>query len=295
MKINKFDSQIHTTFLDELGHLEKFPVNFLYKMHLFKNFQHENFGGEDFIVATNPYVKNKNVDDILKKVVETNHNPAHVEQLSTDYYCNNSNLLISLLKLNRKIRKYDYDSSNKECIREIIKWCNQYGLPFTGKQENIFTDINDKESFYLWHKCNKVGFSVSDFIKNTSHLSDMFLFYVSIRDEEVYEELKERGFSLSDCLAFLILNFSSLKMNVNFDFKTFTMNTRFDNAFQAAIYELIHSASKSRNQDVAICPECKTPFLRDRKNKKYCPNCYPQKAYKRKISKTKQMQKEAEK
>lgn len=291
MKNKKLESLIDNAFSNENGNIKGLPVYFYYAKVLYKHYQYKIVDNEPYLIVSTPYkVVNGEIQEL-----KTPKNLFEFNGIGTNMPCKNANLLISLLKLAYKLEeKYNYDYKIKECRNEIIKWCKIYGFPFMGKQYGLLND-DTKHNWELFNNHCLIGFSIPGFILQLRTLYLSFIDYLIYKSNG--EIISYTNVTVEECKDMLKSLFSELRTYLHFDFNTLQISTEFYNLFSAAVYELMLLASTVKNndmKDLSICECCGTPYERTQRNQKYCPECSPQKAYKRRKSKIESIRKAGE-
>lgn len=269
--------QIDKNFINYDGEYVNIPMSFRYYQCKFKNYELKEYDGILYFIASHP-LKYENGE--FKEF--DNKNPTYfMHETMCPVVAQDVELLISLLKLNIRLKILEYDIKNKKVQKLITNWCKRYGLPFTGEKSIICEYGTDS----LWDKYKKVGFSVLSFMQLLRQLNSNFELHLAAKGEK--SSFTKTKLKSADCQGLSAVAFSNLIINFEFDYNTCRMITTFNNLFEAAFYELVQSATISNrtNTSISICECCGNPYERKRKNQKYCSDCSPQKAYKRRISK----------
>jgi len=262
----------------EDGLLINIPGHFKYNKMIYKEYDIKEFEGELYAIAKDP---------VLYQNEFSNQNDRQDTYLLGEAIlpinCKNGDLLFSLLKLKTKMEKNKSLRLNKKNQELIIKWCKKYGFPFEGR----LSDINRCKQDNLWMKNKLLGFSMNDFMSMLRKINMAFYMYLKIKDIDNKKNIS--GLSIEDCTKMLKQEFESLELFAHFDFEKLEYVSVVNNLFQAAMYQLMLFSLLKRIDDafigIALCKCCNAPFPPSRRNKKYCENCSPQKAYKRKQSK----------
>ena len=188
-----------------------------------------------------------------------------------------------MLKLREKIIQTKSVRINDKNIQLIIEWCKSQGLPFQGRLRDINRALIDD----LYKEKQLLGFSIEDFMLNLTTIQNAFSMYLVVKGIDKPNNIS--GLNYEECKYYLKHNFERLELVTRFNFEKFEYVSVADNLFQAAMYQLMLLTTINRNKDgalveLAICKCCHSPFMQHRRNQKYCPECSPQKAYKRKKS-----------
>lgn len=272
MKKIKEIIEIHT---NENGDIINLPVTFRYKKITYNKYETKEFNNRLYIVAKDPVLKHNN------NIYGSGY---FLGDTITPIDCKSCDLLFSLLKLYEKIRETKNVKPNKKNAEYIANWCKKYGLPFQGRLRDINREVIDD----LYKKNELLGFSVEDFMSNLKALNKTFSAYLYVKGIDKNRE-NISGLSFEECKEFLKSRFERLEMFTQFDIEKLEFITVANNLFQAAMYQLMLLTTIKRDKDgafkeIAICRCCNMPFIQNRRNQKYCSDCSPQKAYKRKIS-----------
>lgn len=288
MKKENQNYRIDTAFSTEKGNYRNLPTAFMYEKALYTKYKKMEYNGISYLIGCNPL----KYDNGKCSKFNSNCFEYCLGDILQPIYCNDANLLISLLRLKSKIDKLGLNQNNKKCIDAINKWCVKYGMPFCGIQENI-SGLNKNDEIIT--KYNLWGFAVQSFIKQLNELEKVFLAYINLKFPENINRLNGYNETTYKFILEDAFENSGTNGSIKYNSDTNTIIILFSNLFQAALYELallVSSGHNNSTNDIGICECCNNVFERERKNQKYCENCSPQKAYKRRMSK--KITKEAE-
>lgn len=255
------------------GNYVNLPVAFTYNKIMHEQYEFYEFENRPYIIARKPKIDKEKI-----------HNGMYTLGHATrPINCKNCDLLFSLLKLREKIIQTKSVRINDKNIQLIIEWCKSQGLPFQGRLRDINRALIDD----LYKEKQLLGFSIEDFMLNLTTIQNAFSMYLVVKGIDKPNNIS--GLNYEECKYYLKHNFERLELVTRFNFEKFEYVSVADNLFQAAMYQLMLLTTINRNKDgalveLAICKCCHSPFMQHRRNQKYCPECSPQKAYKRKKS-----------
>ena len=280
MKKEKQNYRIDAAFSTEQGTYRTLPVSLMYEKALYTKYKKVEYDGISYLVGCNP-LKYENGKCVKFKDKIYSYCLMDIIQ---PIYCNDATLLISLLRLKNSIDSFNWDIENKNCIKTIIKWCVKYGLPFYGIQDIISGSSKNNDIF---SKHDYWGFSIQSFFSQLKELNRAFLAYMNLKFPSE-KQLNGYDEKIDKFILDEIFENSGANGTIKYNPDTNTIIIVFSTAFQAALYELAILTSSSLNNstnNIGICKCCNNVFERKRKNQKYCENCSPQKAYKRRMAK----------
>ena len=223
-----------------------------------------------------------------------------------DIYVVDSGVLESLITLASKYISYDSSGFFKEdynfLVKDIIKWCRKYGLPF------VDTDIPQCTSLSTgrYHEATQtfsersgyIGCSVETFIYRLRDIYNKFLMAMpELAETETFSHDTKWGFNnpycSNPCLALkderereieILLN--GIQLSKRFEFVDGQLQVFFetDDYLSLATYQLgVFIANPGGTQYRRYKDStCKALFAMKNGNERYCGDCSPQKEYARK-------------
>lgn len=224
--------------------------------------------------------------------------PFEVKNIAAQYTDSRA-ILDSLLHLNFKVIN-NLKYSRQRQYKEIIKWCEKYGLPF---QKGIGAVISNNlpiiscENENPYAEKGFYAFSTEMFFKELATLYNYFIFVLACKPN-LYIGLEENRDRIHNKQIYYIKSKHSeeeiqkqllkyfkeirFKMDIEFDGERFFLIPTFYNLFELAKYQLLLLYNADVTTGIKECKCCGELFSCVHRSQKFCSNCSPQKYYQRK-------------
>ncbi|MBR6782190.1 MAG: hypothetical protein IKM33_03215 [Clostridia bacterium] len=222
--------------------------------------------------------------------------PFEIRRLSPQY-TDNREILDSLLHLNFNIVN-NFKYSRERQYKEIVKWCQKYGLPFQKGIEAIV--INNTPVIFRAIKSpyaeqGYCAFSAEIFCNELASLYNNFLYvlackpdlYIGIGRESLHDKLIyniKSSATVEKIQGMLLQYFKEIKfqMDIEFDGERYSLIPTFDNLIELAKYQLLLLYNADTTTGIKECKCCGELFSCTHRAQEFCSRCSPQKYYQRK-------------